>query len=89
MAKKMVSIEDVEVCFQSWIEHLKRQCADWEDNIGTIVSMNCNPEKINANTSIMNVCNVVNSASEIKALKLAIDKLERVYKILEMSAKEI
>lgn len=74
----------VERVIKSQIDWLNRRISDCRGNMRDAVEYYCDADNVRANTAIINVCNVVNHASEIKSYKRAIDALENVLAQLEL-----
>lgn len=67
------------------IESLDRQIADWEKSYTESIRSYCT--EITVTTSLTNIFNVVNHASEIKKLKFAKEELKRILWMIEMQTK--
>ena len=88
MEKEMVSMDDVRECFKLQFESLERQEKSWEDSMISATISYCKPDSISGGTSLINVCNVVNQAGEIKALCKAKEYLETALRLIESASKK-
>lgn len=79
-----IDYDEVKQVIETEKRYLMVRCYDWESNMDSTIEYYCRADKIGSDTAIINVCNVVNHASEIKAYKRAIDTLDEVLRKLEM-----